>query len=396
MILDVRTIVVLLMLSSVLMALTLAVGIRTGRGGGFVKWNVGLGLFALGWLLVAARGALPGWVTLALADALLLAGLCAQLGAVIEFGGGRAPLWLLVAPALALLAAALPLIEDYESFTLLVSLAYAAAFGAIAGATLRIGAPAGAARWMLFGGYFAAGAVLLARAFVMLADPGRQEGLFAGTLVDSVVFLGLFAVTATGSTAFLLMLRERAEAEIRHLAMFDPLTELFNRRAFMELAERELARARRLHTSLAVLMLDLDHFKRVNDEFGHQTGDRVLVEFAEIARRCIRAEELLGRYGGEEFCLVLPGASAGQAIAVAERIRVSTCERPLAGLPRATTVSAGVAVYGPGEPVTLDSAIARADEALYRAKSHGRNRVEAIDAAALKSGPGRGPRLAAA
>jgi diguanylate cyclase (GGDEF)-like protein len=171
------------------------------------------------------------------------------------------------------------------------------------------------------------------------------------------------------------MLRERAEAEIRRLAMFDPLTSLYNRRAFMDLAEREMARARRNLAPLAVLMLDLDNFKRVNDDFGHQAGDRVLREFAAAASRCLRAEDVFGRYGGEEFCAVLPGAAPGQAIAVAERIRLAAAEQPLGGLPRPTTISIGVAYCEPGKSFALDSAISRADEALYQAKKFGRNRV---------------------
>ena len=197
------------------------------------------------------------------------------------------------------------------------------------------------------------------------------------------VVLAVFALIA-----WRLALARDAQARAREAlelsAVTDALTSLSNRRGFIEQAERELARARRSDTPLAVLMLDLDYFKRVNDEFGHQAGDRVLVDFARIAKRCMRAEDLLGRYGGEEFCAVLPGASAGQAIAIAERIRLAVCERPLGGLPRATTISVGVAVCDPGASFVLDAAIARADEALYQAKNWGRNRVSALNLTQVK------------
>jgi diguanylate cyclase (GGDEF)-like protein len=370
--LDVRTIVVLLIVSSVLMTLTLAAGARAGRGGGFAKWNIGLGLYALGWLLVAARGTFPDIVTHAFADALLLAGLCHQLGAVIEFSGGTPSRWLLYAPAPLLFLAALPVMNDYPAFTLLVSLSYATAFLAISATALR--RTRGDARWMLAASYAAGAVVLCVRAAAIYSAPAAQSGLYSGSAVHAIAFATLFAITATGSIAFLLMLRERAEAEIRHLAMFDPLTELFNRRAFVELAERELARARRAGSACAVLMMDLDHFKRVNDQFGHQAGDRVLREFAAIAKQNVRTEDVVGRYGGEEFCAVLPGVDRQRALEIAERVRQAVSRRPLGGLPRVTTVSIGMSAAG---TMTLDQAIARADEALYLAKQQGRNRVAA-------------------
>ena len=385
MILDVRTIVVLLIVASMLMTVTFAVGIRSGRGGGFEKWNVALGLFALGWLLVAARGALPDVLTLAAADAFLLAGLCSQLAAVIEFGGARPWRWLPIAPPLLLLSLVLPILDDYALFTFATSASYCVAFVATGIIAARLGKRAGPPRWILAGAYLAAATAIGVRAAVILADPKAYPGLYSGSPLHAAAFVMLFVATAMGSIAFLLMLRERAEAEIRRLAMFDTLTGIYNRGAFMELAERELARARRAGTPFAVLMLDLDHFKGVNDQFGHQAGDRVLAEFAAVAGRCLRTEDLVGRYGGEEFCAVLPGAVEGQAIAIAERIRLSVAERALGGLPRPTTISIGIAVCGPGAPFVLDSAIARADEALYEAKNSGRNRVAALRLTPVKS-----------
>jgi diguanylate cyclase (GGDEF)-like protein len=260
-------------------------------------------------------------------------------------------------------------------FTLIVSLAYAVAFVAIAVQVLRLGNQAGPARWMLALPYAAAGIGLLARAGTMLLDPAAYPGLFVQSTIHTISFLGLFAVTCSGSIAFLLMLREYAEADLRRLAMFDTLTGMYNRRALMDLAERELARSRRSGAPCAILMIDLDRFKRVNDEFGHQAGDRVLAEFGAVAKNSLRTEDLVGRYGGEEFCAVLPGAGTRVALGVAERLRAAVAGRPLGGLPRATTVSIGVAAGEGGADELLDDAVARADAALYRAKREGRNRV---------------------
>jgi diguanylate cyclase (GGDEF)-like protein len=188
------------------------------------------------------------------------------------------------------------------------------------------------------------------------------------------LIVALLAVLAVLMAAVLAaVLRDkRAVESLRHLAMYDALTELFNRRAFLELAEREIARARRSNAPFAVLMLDLDHFKRINDRHGHPAGDRVLAGFAALLRRCLRAEDLVGRYGGEEFCAVLPGARKREALGVAERIRAQSAKKT------GITVSIGVTLCPAGSETSLQSAIARADEALYRAKKSGRNRVVAL------------------
>jgi diguanylate cyclase (GGDEF)-like protein len=386
--LDVRTMVVMLVPTSMLMAMTFAVGVRGGRDHAFGKWNLGLGMYALGWLLIAARGTLPDVLTMAASNGLLLSGLCFQLAAVVEFGGRRASAILLVAPGPVLFVVTLPLMANYTAFTVTASAAVCTALFAIAIRALRLGTPAGAARWMLAGTYALGAVALLARSASLVTYPEATSGLFTQSAAHGFAFLGLFAATCAGSSAFLLMLNTRAESEIRHLAMFDSLTEVFNRRAFMDLAERELARARRTNSRVSVLMLDLDHFKSVNDTFGHQAGDLVIAAFATTTKGCLRSGDLLGRYGGEEFCAILADTDLQQALEIADRIRAGVEERPLGNLPRATTVSIGVATCSPTD--TLERAIGMADEALYCAKRAGRNRVADER---FGSAPGRVPTL---
>jgi diguanylate cyclase (GGDEF)-like protein len=192
-----------------------------------------------------------------------------------------------------------------------------------------------------------------------------------------VPLLALLAVLM-GAVLAVVLRDKRTESNLRHLAMYDPLTELFNRRAFMELAAREIARARRSGLPFAVLMMDLDHFKRVNDRYGHPTGDRVLAGFAAVLGSCLRTEDLVGRYGGEEFCAFLPGTEEAEARGVAERIRTLTAERNLGELPKPITVSIGVSLCTCTASCDLERAIGRADQALYRAKKSGRNRVAVV------------------
>ncbi len=157
--------------------------------------------------------------------------------------------------------------------------------------------------------------------------------------------------------------------EIERLAASDPLTGLPNRRMFDATLDRELARSRRNGTPLALAVADVDHFKAVNDQHGHQVGDEVLRELAGALRRAVRQEDVVARYGGEEFVVLLPEADAGAALLVAERLRAAAGE--VRRLP--TTISIGVAVLDPGAGGA--GLVARADTALYRAKAAGRDRV---------------------
>jgi diguanylate cyclase (GGDEF)-like protein len=160
----------------------------------------------------------------------------------------------------------------------------------------------------------------------------------------------------------------------------DGLTDLYNRRHFDMEFPKELSRAQREAKPLSLLMIDLDHFKAVNDTFGHPAGDVVLKEVTQAIRKELREIDLLCRYGGEEFCAVLPGCASGEAVAVAERIRAAVEALPWGGrtpLPAAVTVSVGVATF-PRPHATPQALLKAADEALYVAKKRGRNRVAAV------------------
>lgn len=381
--LDIRTLVVMLVVSSLLMAITLTVGIKTGRPTGFAKWNTGLGLVGLGWMLVAFRGLLPDLITIALADGLLITGFCLELAAIIEFGGGSAPRLLLIAPGLLVFLLLIPLTGNYAGTTFLMSAALVVLFCAVAAAALRYGPRGGPGRWILAVACFASTVMLIVRAVQIGLSPETYTSVYVSSHIQGVTFIALFASTIVVPVGFLLMHRERDEVELHKLATVDVLTGLFNRRAFMDLAGREIARARRLKSPYAVLMLDLDLFKRVNDDYGHQAGDQVLADFAAVAMHSVRTEDLVGRYGGEEFCILLPGTAMPQAIVIAERLRMAVSQRPLGNLPRVTTVSIGVAACSGASAVSLDAAINRADEALYRAKHEGRDRVVGLDVASL-------------
>ncbi|HYG89736.1 MAG TPA: sensor domain-containing diguanylate cyclase [Azospirillum sp.] len=181
---------------------------------------------------------------------------------------------------------------------------------------------------------------------------------------------------------------ERLNEELRHIATVDPLTGAWNRRHFLELANRELERARRHHRPLCVLMLDVDHFKRINDTYGHAIGDAALVALVAACRGALRGSDLLGRLGGEEFAVLLPETDAKNACEVAERLRyaISAIALPLPAGLVGMTASIGVAAADPAD-ASMERPLIRADEALYRAKAEGRNRVaRAADPAMAAAG----------
>jgi diguanylate cyclase (GGDEF)-like protein len=174
--------------------------------------------------------------------------------------------------------------------------------------------------------------------------------------------------------------------KLRRQAYSDPLTGLGNRRWLLDVASAEITRARRDGEPLSVIAFDLDHFKQINDRFGHDAGDEVLMAVAEIARQQLRPYDMLARIGGEEFCAVLPRASLDVASRVAERIRVAVATAKLPALPiDAITASFGVHQGDPAAD-TLKTMIAAADKNLYAAKHAGRNRVAARPATNGNSG----------
>jgi len=174
--------------------------------------------------------------------------------------------------------------------------------------------------------------------------------------------------------------------EVHQLAITDPLTELHNRRNFLDLAEKEIIRSRRYHHSLSVMMLDIDHFKIVNDEYGHKVGDLVLKKLAEICQDAMRNNDIIGRYGGEEFIIILPETDKEHAFQAAERLRQTIFTTTIKEKSIKLNITVSIGVYsidyfeGSHSRVKkdLDILISKADQALYKAKQAGRNRVVQI------------------
>lgn len=197
-------------------------------------------------------------------------------------------------------------------------------------------------------------------------------GVFDPKAAQVLYVMGFSMGLLLVSVGTVLMSSERMRAEFEHLATHDPLTGALSRRAMIAACEQELLRSSRNGQPMTLMMLDLDHFKSVNDTHGHMVGDQVLIDFVGRATSQLRRPDCVGRFGGEEFMVLLPETTLEEAVAVAQRI-LGMPENSL-GLPNCT-VSIGLATLL-SKDETVDALLARADAALYRAKARGRNRME--------------------
>ena len=219
-------------------------------------------------------------------------------------------------------------------------------------------------------------------------EHGRLQGeeicLLAADGSELWILLSMVPVVYDGEPSVLSTLvdftdRKRLEIELQRLATTDALTGAANRRCFLEHADAELARSRRYGLEMSLVMMDVDHFKRINDTLGHARGDAALCHLVQLCAQIVRKQDLLGRLGGEEFALLLPQTSLEDATHLVERLRhhieISGLELQPGSAPTSLTASFGVTALRP-EDLRVEELLGRADQALYRAKDGGRNRVE--------------------
>lgn len=223
----------------------------------------------------------------------------------------------------------------------------------------------------MFHGLFA-----IARIFIILHGNVQTE-FFEPANLPPIVLIETITVLVLTSFGTLILANEYITKELRRLAEKDALTGTCNRRTFLTLLGKALSVAQRRETALSVLLIDLDHFKKINDTWGHKQGDAALGHFVKVALTCLRHEDILGRLGGEEFAIFLPETGIIGARALAERLRSRVEGQPLdSEVGRiALTISIGVVQCAPGQE-SADEILHRADSAMYLAKQHGRNRVE--------------------
>jgi len=396
-ILDVRSLVIF----STMVGLVLAVAILLIRRGlpegvrGVSEWAAAMLASGAGALAVGSRSLMPDAVLLPLGNLLLVGGHFLQYIAITRFFGRPTP----SAPVVAVLAAVylseLFFTVFHDSFPARTAISGFASVVALVASGLTLfrasGDTFGPIRFTAVV-MSAAAATVATRVLYTLTLGSEAGSMFA---VDNAQFLFIslyIMLTITAAFGFMMMVAEKLRDELARLATLDPLTGIYNRRTMVDLAERELARATRAGTRVAALMLDLDHFKQVNDRYGHAAGDEVLRQFVATAQRCLRKQDLIGRYGGEEFFIVLPDTSREEALLVAQRLRteVEHTRAAVRDISIAFTISVGLAHSG-HSGFDLDALLRDADAALYCAKERGRNQVVAESSATVARLPASSP-----
>jgi diguanylate cyclase (GGDEF)-like protein len=378
-VIDIRTFMLVLAIGNIGFALLMAGYARTAadnpamRVWAWAKLVLGCA-HLLGWL----RPDLPYLAITIAANSALILGTALELAAYcMFFGFTRWKRVLYPCAALALLIFHGARFSHASPNDLMVIMAIILAMftGAMAWILLRPGAGHSLLRRLIGVNDFVFFVAMSARAYSGIVH--RDMAVFSPGMVQTVTYLASYLLMIVNGFGFLLLCKEKDDQKMALLATIDSLTGLVNRRAFFERTEGARLLAGRMRSPIALMMIDIDHFKRLNDRFGHATGDEALCVFAATAQQALREHDIMGRLGGEEFALVLPGTDLEGALQAAERLRtaVSAAVLPTSGNEYTMTVSIGVVVIDPNEHI--NAALARADHALYAAKSAGRDRVEA-------------------
>ena len=378
--LHVPTLLMALLLGYLLLTLELGVAQRGVRARPELRrWSWGSRAVLAGWAMLVARPWLPEALSIVAGNGLLGLGLTLYYQAIGLLLGGAPPsrhlFW-----AVGLWWAVLAWMQSWPTAdrTVVVSLVFAALLLLGLWRMLR----SGQARWrslrtLVVTTALAIG-VLVLRAVHAISAPADFQDLWQTGLGPAYTLAIAFLALLGAGFGFVLAAFEQVAQEMETMASHDGLTGCLNRSTTDALLAHALARSRREGSPLAFALLDLDHFKQVNDEHGHAAGDEALRQFARAAQQRLRHADVIGRTGGEEFGLILPATDATGARRLVEDIRLATMAlelRDAAGAPIRITLLAGIAVVTPDESPSPERLYGRADQALYEAKRAGRNQV---------------------
>ena len=215
--------------------------------------------------------------------------------------------------------------------------------------------------------FIAYGILLTIRSVATIFSP--PEALFTNIPVESANYLLLFIISFLWTIGFILMVSQRLQIDLTELASTDTLTRIPNRRATQILFDKEISRAQRNKSELSILLIDLDNFKQINDKYGHAMGDFALIKAAQVFLSTIRKQDIMGRWGGEEFLMILPDTTIENAVILAERLRseISATELKDSNFSLKVTISVGIASSNSSE--SMNAILKKADDALYSAKA---------------------------
>jgi diguanylate cyclase (GGDEF)-like protein len=384
--LDNRTQTVIQVVVSIMLCIVMAVAWRTQKTyPGFGRWTTSKLPHALGWLLVALRGLIPDWASVFLANGMLFLAPVLLYEGIRQFRGKPHRSILHYGLMVVLLGVFIYFtwLHPNVNARLLTLTVFTALVIARCAYSLVVDVPRElrSSFWftaVMFGLY---DVVLFLRVATAASLPALHSP-FSADMWQSLVFLATIVMPIGWTFGFFMMTNDRltlalrqAELGLRAMATTDSLTGALNRRAFLETGAHELERARRNNQSMLLLIFDIDHFKEFNDTYGHQAGDEILCKIVSACRLTLRAVDLLARWGGDEFVILLPDTDQPGGRIVAEKLRRAVAELslPMDGGPAHTTISIGGSLWLAGEDP--QAILRNADHALYQAKERGRNCV---------------------
>jgi len=374
-----------LMLANTVLTATLAVCLglvaRRDRADGLFYWGLALAAHCAAYVLYMLRGQVGDWFSVVLANMLLAGAFALMQEGLYQFQGRKAPRWWIWLPVPALGALFAMLLGHIHARVVVLACALCLQFAQFAVAMgQRWAETPGRGKFFVMAGLALSALALVVRAAAAVAGRLEMDSITDSGPLQTLVFAMVAVAMILANFGIVVMIKERADARNHTLAFMDELTGLHNRRHVLQALEQQIAWACRARQPLSLLLLDVDFFKRINDTLGHLSGDQVLRDLAAGLRGHLRACDIAGRWGGEEFIIVLPGTGAAGAAALAERLR-GAVEAGRFVMPDGTvlpvTVSIGLHTLHPvAADATVDSLLGLADRALYRAKALGRNRVE--------------------
>jgi diguanylate cyclase (GGDEF)-like protein len=335
-------------------------------------------LLTVGVVLVGLRGSIPYELSMVGGNAGVMSASVLYLIAARRFDGVSAPAvwgWLAVGVSTLLMASLLAVDDNRVRVVVSTSwMALACTFTSISlfRNTTRINHH----RWLTIVSFAGLALANALRAVEAATDHEAASGLFNSSSGVIGLYLCVLVLGLASSTGFILMVTDHIQARLSFLATHDVLTQARSRGSFMDMAAHELRRAERTQSEVAFMMIDVDHFKQRNDTMGHQAGDAALRIFSECVRASLRVNDTLGRYGGDEFVVILPDTTEDEALRVADRIRLALHTHPMQTryLARPLTASIGIA-SARAHGLVLENLIAAADTAVYEAKRQGRDRA---------------------
>lgn len=373
---DIRTIFLIQVFVNLVIGLAMWL---TTRGRYQYKLGYFVGLFlsqAAVQLLLFLRGILPDFITIVVANTLLISSYNLGYLGYCHFFHRQVNWWLVYPPVIVTFILYWVFLDDFHTRAIFLAIISALQYGIQFFLLLSIKETAvQRSKPILLFGYGLTLILFIIRGSYLILVPGGISNIFDSVWANSFTFFATIPSIILIAMGVLLMVSDRLLEENRELATRDSLTHIFNRRTFNDLARRELARAERYNHDTSLVMLDIDHFKLVNDTYGHPVGDEALIHLVQIIKKSVRMQDLYGRYGGEEFTILLAETPSAEAFEIAERLRekIENSSLHIQNNVIKMTVSIGIATARGEDKPTLEDLISGADAAMYAAKKAGRN-----------------------